>query len=408
MTWLATTAVVLLALPVVSATLYLALLAALSRRVASPTAGVRTRFDIIVPAHNESAGILATIESLLGLDYPPEFFRTLVMADNCTDNTAAIAAAAGARVLERLDATRRGKGYALEHAYAVVLAEAFADAVVVIDADTVVSPNLLRAFSARFERGASAVQAEYAVRNPLTSWRTRLMVVALSLFHTLRSLGRETMRVSCGLRGNGMGFTCALLGRVPHGAHSLVEDVEYGIALGVAGIRVEYVAEALVFGEMAATATSARSQRERWERGRWAMAQSHLPALWRAWRNGGGRIPLDLAADLLVPPLTTLVVAVGLGVGFSSWAYTRGSVSVVAPAAWMLAALCLTTYVWRGIILAGLGAGVVRDLAWAPVYAAWKLMLLFRRRGASTEWIRTPRLDETLPRTSDSHIDRDA
>ena len=121
----------------------------------------------------------------------------------------------------------------------------------VVDADTVVSRNLLSAFAARFERGASAVQADYGVRNPHASWRTRMMAIALAAFHGVRSAARERLGLSCGLRGNGMAFTKALLHAHPPAAFSIVEDLEYGIQLGYAGIRVEYVPEARVLGQMA-------------------------------------------------------------------------------------------------------------------------------------------------------------
>ena len=386
---------VLLALPTLAATAYLLLLTLNSGEFVAPTGSTLTRFDVVVPAHNEAAGIARAIKSLQAIDYPADRVRLIVVADNCTDDTARHAEEAGARVLVRQEPERRGKGYALEYAYSFVLAEAIADAVVVIDADTEVSANLLRAFATRFEAGADAMQAEYAVRNGVESWRTRLMVVALSLFHTLRSLGRERLAVSCGLRGNGMAFRCALLRDVPPRAYSLVEDVEYGIALGLAGIRVQYVAEAIVRGDMPATAAASESQRERWEHGRWATAWSHLPSLWCAWRVGGGRVPLDLAADLLVPPLTTLAAAVGMGVLVSLAAYRMGSVAMVAPASWIAALAFMFAYFCRGVVLAGAGWGVVRDLAWVPVFVVWKLALALRRRPSSGEWVRTMRAGES-------------
>jgi 1,2-diacylglycerol 3-beta-glucosyltransferase len=219
--------------PIAASTGYLAFLSLLSRRIAVPKGDTSTSFDVIVPAHNESVGIVATVASLRAMQYPASQFRILVVADNCTDDTAERASAAGATVLVRQHATEKGKGYALAHAYAASLADGFASAVVVVDADTSVTPNLLTAFSARFAAGASAVQAEYGVRNAQASWRTRLMVIALTLFHGVRSLGRERLRVSCGLRGNGMGFSVATIRRVPPRAFSIVEDVEYGVALGV-------------------------------------------------------------------------------------------------------------------------------------------------------------------------------
>ena len=70
-------------------------------------------FDVIVPAHDEEQNIAATVVSLLAVDYPRNRFRVVVVADNCTDKTAERAREAGADVIERVDATKRGKGYAL-------------------------------------------------------------------------------------------------------------------------------------------------------------------------------------------------------------------------------------------------------------------------------------------------------
>src|SRR5258708_21351046 len=111
------------------------------------------RFDVIVPAHNESEVIARTIASLKRIDWPADRFRILVCADNCTDGTAQKAREAGATVLERTDPLLRGKGYALDHTFAASLSEGFADAVVVVDADTEVSANLLDAIAARLENG---------------------------------------------------------------------------------------------------------------------------------------------------------------------------------------------------------------------------------------------------------------
>jgi 1,2-diacylglycerol 3-beta-glucosyltransferase len=290
----------LAAAPVLISSGYLFLLCLLSRRSPAPVySAPRTKFDIVVPAHDEEAAIGQTIASLLAVDYPRELFRIFVVADNCSDTTAAKAEAAGAQVLVRVDTERRGKGYALAHAFEHILAAKVADAVVVVDADTAVAPNLLAAFAHRLENGAHAVQAEYAVRNPNASWRTRLMVLALALFHVLRSVARERMRVSAGLRGNGMGFSTKLIAEIPHDAFSIVEDVEYAIRLGYAGYRVHYVAETSVYGEMVASEKESRSQRRRWEGGRLELAKRFgIPLLRAAMRKRDGML-LDLAMDIL-------------------------------------------------------------------------------------------------------------
>jgi GT2 family glycosyltransferase len=380
------------AVPVTAACAYLAALSAAARPTAVAPARRAVRFDVIVPAHNESRGIAATVASLRALDYPAAALRVVVVADNCTDDTAARAREAGAVVLERHDAERRGKGYALAHGYEASLAAGFAEAVIVVDADTVVSPNLAAAFAARFAGGADAVQAEYGVRNGEASWRTRLMVIAFTLFHTLRSLGRERLRLSCGLRGNGMGFSASLLRRVPPRAFSIVEDVEYGATLALAGVRVSYVAEATVRGEMPETEQASRSQRERWERGRWALVREHVPGLLRAAVTRRDRVPLDLALDLLVPPLTWLALATGAGAVAAAAAFARGAVGAPVAGAWLAAALCLAAYVVRGCVLSGVGARAILDLAWAPVYALWKITLIIRPTSRRPgEWVRTAR-----------------
>ena len=383
----------LLALPVFLASAYLAVLALLARRPAPVAATAPAlRFDVVVPAHDEEATIAETVRSLCDLAYPRSLYRVLVVADNCRDGTAAAATQAGAQVLVRHDPARRGKGQALAFAFERVLADGFADAVVVVDADTVADPDLLAAFAARFAAGAAAVQARYGVRNPDASWRTGLMALALGLFHVERSMARERLGLSCGLRGNGMGFTCELLRRVPHRACSIVEDVEYGTALGLAGHRVHYVSEARVLGEMPASADAARAQRRRWEGGRLALARTQVPALLRQAIRRRDPVLLDLAMELIVPPLAGLASACAVGLLWSGLAFRHGAGGWPALALWSASAAGLLLYVARGWALSGVGSRGVRYLAWAPLYVLWKASMLFERsRPADEGWVRTAR-----------------
>jgi 1,2-diacylglycerol 3-beta-glucosyltransferase len=397
------------AIPVVACTGYLFSLTALSKRQTPPPyPDPQIAFDIVVPSHNEQANIAATVRSLLAIDYPKDRYRVLVVADNCSDATAERARAAGATVLERNDKTKRGKGYALEFAFNQIIADGVADAVVVVDADTDVTPNLLRAFAARFATGANAVQAAYGVRNPEASWRTRLMHIALSAFHDVRSLGRERLGLSCGLRGNGMGFRTSVLEQVPHNAFSIVEDLEYGIRLGRAGIRVEYVDEARVLGEMVATEKESRSQRTRWEGGRLKIAKLHGLPLLREAIEKRDPVLLDLAADVLVPPLSYVAVASVAGCAAAGFAvvFLRANPKVLIP--WGASAMMLAAYVSRGVVVSGAGVRGFVDLATAPAYVGWKMALALKTRaerskdakngkGASSdEWVRTARANEEL------------
>jgi len=373
-------------LPFLAACGYLFALTLLSRRrPPMESAAPRLPIAIVVPAHDEEAGIAATVQSLLALDYPRQLFHVLVVADNCSDHTAERAREAGATVLVRDDAVRRGKGYALEHAFERILRDHWAAAAVVVDADTIVSPNLLRAFAARLEAGELAIQADYAVRNVDASWRTVLMSIALGLVHVVRPLARERLRLSCGLRGNGMCFAREALERVPHHAFSIVEDLEYGIRLGEAGIRVAYAGEAHVYGEMVSTGRAAASQRRRWEGGRFAMAKLHAARLLRDAFRLRDRVRLDLALDLLVPPLSLLAAPIALGLAA---ALLLGSLA--ATVVFGASGFFLVAYVARGWMVSGTGARGLLALLCAPGFVAWKLAILAVGSGPK-EWVRTAR-----------------
>jgi 1,2-diacylglycerol 3-beta-glucosyltransferase len=380
------------AVPVTLADGYLLALTLLSGRLRTPAYGSpRVRFAIVVPAHNEREGIAATVENLVAIDYPQELFSVVVVADNCSDDTAARAESAGARVFVRRDEKLRGKGYALAHAFERLISDN--DAIVVVDADTIVSPNLLRAFAARIEAGAKAAQADYAVRNPGAAWRTRLMAVAFGAFHIVRSTARERLGLSVGLRGNGMCFTSELLREVPHDAYSIVEDVEYGIKVGEAGHRVHYAHEAHVYGEMVTSAAASRSQRERWERGRASLADGRAISLLKRAIMERSPVLFDLAVDIFVPPLSTLVVWNVAGLTYAV-AMKMVLGKPVPVAIWVLNLGALGAYVLRGWAVSGTGARGLVDLGAAPFYVAWKMWLKMKNDKEPSTWVRTTRETE--------------
>jgi glycosyltransferase involved in cell wall biosynthesis len=395
--FLVNVAFVFLSAPVLASSAYLFALAALSRRRPNGASSEpRLRFEVIVPAHNEERNIFATVSSLAAVDYPPALRRIVVVADNCEDATADQARAAGATVLVRNDASKRGKGYALSLAFEQAVRDKSSDAVVVVDADTEVSPNLLRAFAARFDAGAPAVQARYGVRNRRASWRTRLMAIALAAFHDVRSIARERLALSCGLRGNGMAFRTSLLADVPHDAYSIVEDVEYGIKLGRLGHRVWYVDEASVLGDMEASGRTSRSQRQRWEGGRKKLAREQARALLADAVRRRDRLLLDLALDLLVPPLSSLALASTGGAFLSGCFVALGWATAIAVVPWAASLAFILAYISRGVMLSGAGLRGFVDLAFAPAYVAWKIVLALRPRPNNDAWVRTARAGEKV------------
>jgi 1,2-diacylglycerol 3-beta-glucosyltransferase len=381
----------ILAIPAAGSSLYLLALTLLSARGRVPPRSQRAmRFDIILPAHNEAAGIAAAVQSARAIDWPADRFRVVVVADNCADATAEVAAAAGAQVLVRQDAQLRGKGYAVAHAFEDSRQRNWAEAVVVIDADSRVSANLLEAIAARMERGEQAVQVHYGVSNIHASWRTRLMAIAMAAFHRVRSRGRERLGLSCGIRGNGWALTHALLLRVPYASFSLTEDIEYGIELGMRGVRVAYADEAECDGEMVSREKDARSQRRRWEQGRVALLREKTLPLLKHAAGARSLVCLDLALDLLVLPLSYVALA-ALALTAAAWLLAPTG---AGPGPWLwtgiLSCAALALYVLRGWQLSGSGLRGLLDLLRAPFFLLWKLVLMFRSRRTS-EWVRTNR-----------------
>lgn len=338
---------------------------------------------VLVPAHNEEANIARCVSSLLACDPPKAQFSVCVIADNCTDNTADQATKAGAQVLVRSDEQQRGKGYALRYAFDILIKQGI-DAILIVDADTLVEKNFVCACEQRFAQGASAVQCRYTVNNPQVSLRTRLMHVALLAFNVLRLRGRERWGLSVGISGNGFGLTQQTLQKVPYHAHSVVEDLEYHLMLVRAGIRVHFVDATTVRGDMPTEREGAQSQRARWEGGRFRMMQEHIPVLTRAVLAGQWRL-LEPLLELSLLPLGWHVLLLLITLSIPS-AFTQ----IYALIGLGVVMLYVLAAVW-------VGGGHLSDLmalASAPFYILWKLIQLprlIRTASKKADWVRTKR-----------------
>jgi cellulose synthase/poly-beta-1,6-N-acetylglucosamine synthase-like glycosyltransferase len=376
---------------------YLALLTLLSWPKRAPARAPDLRLVAVIPAHNEEDGIASTVRSLLDAEYAPEKRSVLVVADNCAegDRTAERARAAGAEVLVRTNAELRGKGYALELAFTHVLADAAVDGVIVVDADTVASPNLWRSLSDHLSAGAGAVQAANRVRNRDAGRRTRLLAIALAMINGVRCLGRERLSLSAGLKGNGMAFSRKTLETQPYKAYGLVEDVEHAVALGLGGVRVHFAAESYVASESPESSQAAVSQRRRWEGGRIALLREFVPRLLASLARRPRAVTADLLLELLIPPLSYPALLIALGVLLEGAHVVVTDAHTPSPAwpLWALAMGALFVHVARGWQLSGTGANGLWALASAPAYIAWKLVVA-RPFGRAQSWVRTTRVAE--------------
>jgi hypothetical protein len=362
----------------------------------------RHRFAVIVPAHDEEGIIGSTIDSVVDQRYPADLFSVHVVADNCTDETAAVARKHGADVHERLDDGAPGKGPALGWLVERLAGRADKlDAVVIIDADTSMSPDFLRFVDTAVAIGGSAWQAYYTVRDPEASPATSLRHAALVLRHYVRPLGRTALGGSCGLFGNGMVFRTELLRDRQFSAH-LTEDVEFQLELLLDGELVGFVPEAVVEAEMPTTFAAARTQNERWELGRLQLAQRYVPELLRRAAQPGARhrvACIDAALDQLVPPLSVLATATA-SVVLGATALGAGDRSRVRRAGLVMAwasALGFALHVVGGFRVAEVPRSVYRALLHAPRLVAWKVLLWLRVlvRPEDVSWKRTARNQPT-------------
>jgi hypothetical protein len=393
------------ALPVAGLVGYLAVLTAAAWRAVQAgdartrlEARPRHRFAVLIPAHNEERLIAATLKSLAELDYPSDLVAVHVVADNCTDETVPIARRHGAEVHDRVAPEEGGKGPALQWLLQRLWDRGDPhDAVVIIDADTVVSPNFLRVMDAKLAQGATVVQSYYAVGDAGASTMAGFRAAALAARHYLRPLGRTRLGGSAGLYGNGMVFAADVLRSRSWTGH-LTEDIEFQLELLLDGTRVTFAPDAVVEAEMPATVEGSQTQHERWERGRVEMAQRYVPRLvGRAVRGGpaGRAAYLDAAADQIVPPFSLLVAATGaLGAVAVVWGVCRPGRAArrgVALTASLVAAQA--AYVLSALRMVSAPASVYRSLLHAPRLVVWKvglwLRVLLRRGGVS--WVRTPR-----------------
>ncbi len=259
---------------------------------------------VLVPAHNEETLVGRCVRSVLASCGPGT--DILVVAHNCTDQTAVRAQEAGARVLVLDNRELRGKGSALRYGLANAALNC-ADAVLVLDADSVVSSTLIEVVRERFLSGAQALQCRYEVHNVNDGPRTKMMALALHAFNVIRPRGRDALGLSSGILGNGFALSRDVLARIPYKADSVVEDLEYHLLLVHDGIRVRFIDEAIVYGEMPVTAAAATTQRARWEGGRKRMAKQWTPRLLASVLRG--RVSLfEPLLDLLSVPIATEVM----------------------------------------------------------------------------------------------------
>lgn len=350
--------------------------------------GPSPHLAVLVPAHDEAAGIgavLARVRPLL-----PAGARLLVVADNCTDDTAALARAAGVEVTERYDPGARGKGHALAHGRAV-LAERPPAVVIVLDADCIPEPGALDRLARAAVATRRPVQGSYLFEpRPGGSPMVQISGFAFLVKNLVRQAGIARIGAPAVLTGSGMAFPWDAFVAAPLATNDIVEDLAIGVALASAGAAPRFDAGAIIW-TAPATGGATIAQRTRWEHGFVATARRvALPLVVGGIRHGRPGLAW-LGLHVAVPPLALLLGIDGAALIVLTLLWALGAAAVP-----LVAGVVLVGVVALGVVLgwarhgrAQVSAGA---LARAPLYLLWKLPIYLKLvRGAETRWVRTER-----------------
>jgi cellulose synthase/poly-beta-1,6-N-acetylglucosamine synthase-like glycosyltransferase len=347
-------------------------------------------YVVLMPAHDE-AGIIADMVKATRETLTPAG-RLLVIADNCTDDTAARARMAGAEVIERIDPLLRGKGYALAHGIASLKPNP-PKVVLVVDADCLARPGAFAMLAEAANRLQRPVQGTYAMNaRPGGGLKQRIAAFAWEFRVRVRAEGFRRLGLPCQLMGSGMAFPWPLLERISFATGHIVEDLKLGLEFAEQRAPPVYVPEAVVESSFPENEQGAQSQRKRWEHGHLAMIVSSAPVLlWRSFTRANAPLLL-MTLDMCVPPLALL------GMLLTANAVLAGALvwSALASAALGLLALSSVTLFGAVVLLGWCLAGrrwiSIGELLAVPWYMVRKLPLyLGFLRKRETGWIRTKR-----------------
>ncbi|MES2831781.1 MAG: glycosyltransferase family 2 protein [Pseudomonadota bacterium] len=270
--------------------------------------GASPRIAVLIPAHNEEAGIATTIESILAQLGKTD--RVVVVADNCSDQTARVARLAGAEVSERANSTLRGKSYALDHGVRVVAIDA-PDVLVIVDADCVASDGAIARIAALAAQHHRPVQAKYLMVAPKnSSAMKKIAEFAWAVKNQVRPIGLHRLGLPCQMTGSGMAFPWDVIRDAPLANGHIAEDMQLGIDLASNGYPPLYCADALVSSYFPNSVQGTQTQRTRWEHGTISILIGTAPKLLLQALKARNFALTGMALDLLVPPVALLCMLV--------------------------------------------------------------------------------------------------
>lgn len=345
---------------------------------------------VLVPAHNEEDGIESTLVALLPEVSSPD--QVVVIADNCADRTADIARKLGVTVIERQDAVRRGKGYALDFGINFLAAHP-PDVVVVMDADCVADPGSLARIAEMAALHHRPVQATYLLEPPpAPTPKDAISMLALRVKNLVRPAGLSRLGLPCPLTGTGMAFPWSVIKTASLASGNIVEDMNLGLDLAIAGYPPMFCRTAQVTSVLPQQERAAKSQRTRWEQGHLETIATQGPRLLTLAVRKGRFDLFMLALDLLIPPLSFLIMLWLAGLLLTLAATMVAGVSFLPAMLLGLAGILILVAILASWAKYSRSVLPAKMLLAIPLYILWKIPLYFKfLTKPEKSWVRTER-----------------
>ena len=335
------------------------------KRKKTPPSG--RRYAVLISARNEEQVIGNLIASLRSQTYDQSLLEIFVVADNCTDGTARVAAAAGARVFERFDLSRIGKGYALQYLLDRIDRSLF-DGFFVFDADNVLDEGYIAAMDRTFSEGYPIVTSYRNSKNCGDNWISA--GYALWFLRESRYLNGARMRLgtSCAVSGTGFLFSRETIEETGGWDFFLLtEDIEFTVHHVCAGKKIGFCADAVLYDEQPVTFHQSWRQRLRWARGYLQVFGKYGTQLLRGILHGSFGC-FDMTMNIM--PAAVLSVA-GIAVNGAALVLSLSQGAAMATVLRSAAELLLGTY----LTLFAIGA-ITTVTEWQRIYTAgWKKVL---------------------------------
>ncbi len=237
------------------------------------------RYAVLIAARNEQAVIGQLLDSIRGQEYPAELIDTYVVADNCTDSTAQVAASHGAMVYQRQNKAQVGKGFALAFLLGKLQEEHGGkryDGYFVFDADNLLDPHYIAEMNKVFSSGHRVVTGYRNTKNFEDNWITAGYGLWFLRESEYLNRPRDTLNIGCAVSGTGFLFADSILKE--QGGWDwfcLTEDLEFTAEMVIRGEKIAYCGDAVLYDEQPSSFKQSLRQRSRWIKGYFQVIAEH-------------------------------------------------------------------------------------------------------------------------------------